>query len=492
MNIAYFVKRSLWGLSWGVIALVLCDGCRLGPRYYPPCVEMPEDWKAPLPPPVATPCVAFWWEVFDDEILNEFEQIAIENNPNLYVAAQRVLEARALTKVRKADLFPQINLTPSYSNSGQLIQFFAPPSNNPQINQAEQTPFRILLREYILPLNLSYELDLWGKLRGQYESAFLNTESKIDAFRTTLLSLTTDLASAYFLLRSLDSQIELYQATIDELTKSYELTLSRFNKGLVTYLDVTTASLQKTNVESNLFDVQRQRALQEDKIALLLGRPPSLLCIEPLPLSGPPPIVPAGIPSTVLLQRPDIAEAERTRASEHALIGVAYASLFPSLTLTGSIGYLSPDLRQFLHWISRYWAMGANVGQTVFDGGRDFGNIEAAYARFRQADGTYQQKVLTAFQEVEDALNSLDLESKQADSLSQSVEAAKIAAELSMKRYKTGLTSYLQVVDSQRSLLDAQRNLATLQGVRYLSTIQLIKAFGGGWECDDEATGYCE
>lgn len=473
--------------TWAVCCLTLVTAllgscCNVGPNYYPPCPETPSQWKASQKDPVGVHCVDYWWEVFDDELLDQLEKEAICNNSSLYIALQRVLEARALANVRKADLYPQIALQPSYLDSGSLFELFIPPALGPLVPPGGGSVFRVHQFDYVLPLNMSYELDLWGKIRGQYASAVMSAQAQQEAYITTLLGLTTDLAGSYFLTRSLDAQIDFYRGTIEEFRKAYDLAKSRFDKGIATYLDVTTASLQLTNTEANLFDLLRQRAIQEDKMAVLLGRPPAQFCFPSHPLKTPPPEIPAGIPATVLRQRPDIAQAERTLAAQHRLIGVAYASILPSIQLTATLGFSSPTLKDFLHWISRLWAIGANMDQSVYDGGRIDANIDLAWSRFRQAGGAYQQQVLTAFQEVEDALNNLDLQAKQAESLAESSAAARTSVTLSLNRYKSGLTSYLQVVDNQRSHLDAERSYISLQGVRYLSTIQLIKAIGGTWQ----------
>lgn len=467
------------------LMLLLCNGCNVGPEYVPPAVEVPDQWKAvttTTPQEVYT--LDYWWEIFNDETLNQLEQDAIANNPNLYVAVERVIEARAMAGARKAELFPQVTLNPSYNDSASLYQFFLPPGIVLPASTTAPSVFRIHQFQYVLPVNMSYEVDLWGKIRDQYESAVMSAQAQEEAYFTTLLSLTTDLASSYYQLRSLDLQVELFQATKRELQAGYDLTKSRYDKGLVNLLDVTQAQLQLSNVDAELIDTVRQRNLQVDQIAVLLGVPPATISIANRPLQGNPPEIPAGVPLTVLMQRPDIAEAERNMAAENALVGAAYASFLPSLTLTTTLGFSSPTLHDFMSWISRLWSFGGSADQTIFDGGLKKANLQIAWARFHEASGTYQQQVLVAFKEVEDALNNLDLEAQQAASLTQSVQAATTAVSLSINRYKSGLVPYLQVVDSQRSALEAQRTLATLQGLRYLSTVQLIKALGGNWSCE--------
>lgn len=465
------------------IFLIVLAGCRLGPKYSPPPVSIPEEWKNPQSCTGSNHFCNYWWEVFHDETLNELELYAILYNPNLQAALERIVQARAMAGVDKSVLYPQVNLNPSYLSTGELFKIYLPSVPAGQTTPFANIPkvFRIHQLQYTLPLNLSFEIDLWKKLQSQYESAVFFAEAQEEAYHTALLSLTTDLASAYFQLRSLLTQIDLLKHTIELRKKAYDLADMRFKAGLITYLDVAQASVELTNAESQYFDTERQKELQENQIALLIGMPASDFNLTALPLESAPPCVPAGLPSEVLMQRPDIAQAERDMASEHAKIGVAYASFFPSLQLTGTLGFFSPDTKDFLSWKSRLWQVGANVAQTVFDGGRNCSNLELAYSQYREAADNYKQTVLTAFKEVEDALNNLEMQAKQSESLKKSVDASQIAARLSMNRYQRGVVNYLEVVETQRSELENEREYINLQGVRYLSTIQLIKALGGCW-----------
>lgn len=477
-------------LFLSLICFTVFYGCRLGPRYERPFSNTPEEWKA-SDSRCPGPKFVFWWEIFGDDTLHNLELQAIENNQNIYVAIQRVKEARAIAGISRSDLFPHLNLNPSYLDTGTLFKIFLPSTALPAGFANIPTVFRIHQMEYVLPLNLNYDVDLWGKLHSQYESALLSVQAQIEALNTALLSISADLASAYFQMRMYDTLIDLYKKTIEVRKKGLNLTQSRFDKGIVNYTDVANASLSLTDVESDYYNALRERRLQENLIATLIGLPASEFCLEPNPLLEPPPTVPAGIPSNILLQRPDIAEAERKMASEHALLGSAYASFFPSLSLTGTLGFSSPTFKDFLTWKSRLWSIGANASQTVFDAGRNYNNLEATWARFREASGEYQQLVLTAFQEVEDALNNIELEAKQAASLRKSVTAATKSAELTLNRYKQGVAGYLDVVVVDSSQLDAQRHLIDLLGQQYLATIQLIKALGGTWETDEDIIEFC-
>jgi len=407
---------------------------------------------------------------------------AIQNNPNLFAALDRVIEARAQAGVEKSQLYPQFNVNPSFIDNGQLFKIYLPntPTGTPLFQNIPKT-FRIHQMQYSLPVNMSYELDLWGKLKGEYKSAFLSAQSQEEAFRTTLLTLTTDLASYYFQLRALDSQVDLLKKTIESRQKAFDLAKERFNFGIVPYSDVTQASVEVTNAESEFYDAVRQRNLQENQIAVLIGIPASLFSLDSNPLKEQPPQVPGELPSEVLKQRPDIAEAEKKMASEHALIGVAYASFFPSIELTGTLGFLSPDFKNFLKWRSRFWQIGINILQTLFDGGHNTWNLELSIARYKEATEDYKQQILVAFREVEDALNNIDMQRLQGESLKKSSEAAEESSKLSFDRYYGGVTFYVEVVNNERTSLEAQRQYIIILGAQYISTIQLIKALGGSW-----------
>lgn len=460
--------------------VLLLSGCQVGPRYQAPETHVPESWKASAPEVQERAEVSAWWEVFEDPTLDELEELALENSPTLYIALQKVWEARALAGVSGSALFPQIALAPNYSQTDMLFKIFLPPNAFPGEATFPKV-FRINQFQYVLPVNISYELDLWGKICNQYRSARLHAKAQEEALITAMLMLTTQLATDYFQLRALDSQIALLEETLELRRKGLALTERRNKSGLVPSLDVTEAETSFFNVESDYQELLAQRARQENALALLVGVPASEFCLAAQGLFSSPPQIPSGLPSDLLLQRPDIAEAERTMAAEHAQIGVAYASFWPALNLTSALGFSSPDLRQFLSWQSRLFMLGVDVLQTVFDGGKNCANLAATQARFQQAVGNYQQQVLVAFQEVEDALSNLERQSLQFGSLERAVRSAEQSERLVLDRYMKGLSNYLDVVTIQETALETKRTLLNLQGLRYLSTVQLIKALGGSW-----------
>ncbi len=458
--------------------VLLLSSCKVGPAYHPPCPETPEGWKAPEAE-VALPQVNEWWEIFQDAQLSSLEETAVANNPDLATALYRVEEAKAFASIVQSDLFPQFSLNPGFTNTGALFKIFLP--NSPAIPPGfiAKDIFRIHQQQFAFPLNLSYDFDLFGLNQDRFESAFYDEQAREAAYFSVLLDLTTALASAYFNLRSLDTSIELLSRTIELREKDLTLSQRRYEGGLVTLLDVENYRQLLEQSKIDYTESERLRTLQENQIALLIGTPASLFCLAPNPLRESPPPIPAGLPSTMLLRRPDIAEAERTMASQHALVDAAYASFFPSFTLTAGLGYVSPDFKAFMESLSRYWQLGVNANQTVYDGGRKFSNLDYAWSRFFEASSQYQSVVLRAFREVEDGLTDLDAERKQIVNYNALLKAAKSASALSKRRYEAGLVNNFEYVVNERTVLDAELRLSSLVGLQYASTVQLIRALGG-------------
>lgn len=447
-------------------------GCNVGSKYYPPDMDAPQMWKNKTA--ISDACYTdYWWEVFNDPLLNSLEQEVLSKNYDLKIALSRVQEARALMKAAKAELYPQLYLNPSYSNEGVLYESYS----DGVIVRAHE-----LL--YLLPFNLSYEADLWGKIRNRYQAARENWEGQIEAYNATMLILTADLATVYFQLRTMDAQIDLLETTIKNREKSLKINTSRYKSNIIDYSDVTRAGLEVSTALAEYREIIRIRAELENRLAVLTGNASSEFCFEHYPLQGFPPEIPVGIPSEVLLRRPDIAEAERLMATEHSLVNSAYASFFPSLSLTAGAGYSSPHLRYFLKSRSRLWAFGASASQMIFDGGRLSADLAIQESRFREASAGYQQQVLICLEEVEDALSNLESYAKEFDDVSEAVEWAKKTYRIANNRFNNGVTSYLDVVISEREQLINQIIQNNLQGLRFVSSIQLIKVIGGGWDCN--------
>lgn len=445
------------------------SSCTVGPEYIPPEVEAPPTWKNKTN--FSEVCYEdYWWEVFNDPLLNSLEQEVLSRNHDLKIAFGRVQEARAQMYIAKSDLYPQLFLKPYYNNEGVLYESYS----DGVIVRSHQVL-------YLFPINLSWEMDLWGKIRSRYVAAYDNWEGLIEAYNSTMLILTADLATVYFQLRTLDTQKDLLDTTIKARQKELKITNSRYANKVTDYSDVTRAGQELSDTLAQYHEITRLRGELENRLAVLVGTPSSEFSFEYFPLQGMPPEIPVGLPSEVLLRRPDIAEAEREIASEHAMVNSVYASAFPSLTLTGLLGYSSPHLRFFLKNFSRLWAFGANSSQLIFDGGKLVADVAKHESRLIEANEEYKQKVLLCFEEVEDALSNLENYAKEYDDISQSVDWAKKTHRIANNRYKNGVTSYLDVVISEQEELASLITLNNLQGLRFVSTIQLIKVIGGGW-----------
>ncbi len=475
--------------------------CHVGPVYHPPWNAAPEKWKYDSEDHNNEFFSDVWWEVYQDPVLNELEQQAIMNNPTVIGALERIMQARAQAGIVEADLYPQLTVNPAYFGQGILQQNFfgrnaanATNGINPScfppgcLLPITQTPnvFRQHQIQNLLPLNISYEVDLWGKLRDRYSAAVYNEEAVEWDYQQTLLVLTTDLATAYFLMRLYDAQIDLFLETIKAYQKAYDITLARYQGRVINYSDVSRAAFQLSNAKADYWEAVRNRAVQENQVAMLTGQPAPVFKLKHNPLTLNPPKVPAGIPMDVLYYRPDILSLERTMASQHALMSAAFADFFPSLSLTGALGFSSPDSEHFLKWISRYWSIGASVAQTVFDGGRLVSNLELAKARFGEAGANYYERVLIAFQEVEDALASIKFYANEQNWLSDAVDAAVKTVNIATDRYKMGVAIFLEVTTAQQDELLARRAYNAILASRYIATVQLIKALGANW-CGDNS-----
>lgn len=462
-------------------------GCSVGPDYSPPCVEVPGNWKE-----ATKTCegfevntegeltyLDFWWQVFEDEKLNELEAWALNNNRNLFIAFERIEEYRALMGIAASDFYPQLTLNPLYTNTGELIKNYANPKN---VNAAPAlSPFRAHELYYYLPLNLSYEVDLWGRIQDIYDSAEYHWFAQQKDYEAVMLSLTSDLATAYFQLRAADAQIGLLTSVIQTRQKALKINQDRYEGKITFYADVALAAEEVADAELQYNEVVRQRQVLENLIAVLIGVPAPELCLSFNPLDGLPPGIPEGLPSELLLRRPDLAEAEYQTHAAHALVKEAYSEFFPSLTLTATGGFESPILKDFMHWISRYWMLGAQSNQIVFDGFKTPYNLQLQIARLQEANGEYQQLVLQSFQEVEDALTNIGSYAKEYENAWEATKWAKKANQLYIDRYSMGVIDYINVVNTERDLLNFQITLNAIQGYRYIATIQLIKALGGGW-----------
>jgi outer membrane protein, multidrug efflux system len=461
----------------------LSAGCAVvGPNYRRPDEKTPEQWKTQVDPAFWQPAVPRdeespgpWWDVFDDAALTELERQALEANQDIRQAAARVEQARALARVSRADLFPSAATNPSYSRfKSSAAGFGGEGSFEGKI--------------YNLPFDLSYEVDLWGKVRRSFEASRAEAEASLAQRKFVELAVTADVARRYFELRQLDAEAELLRQALDLRGKALEIARQRASGGLVSELDVERAKTEWSAAESELFDVQRRRAETENALAVLCGRNASDFKVDIVPLTAetPLPEIPPGLPSQLLERRPDVAEAERRLASASARIGVAHAAFFPSLRLTGSAGYVSTELDSLLDPTSEVWSISPSVSLPIFAGGRNVANLDAAAARYDEAFAVYREQVLVAFADTENALANLQWLGQQARAQADFVDAARRSASISDERYRQGLVGYLESVDAERQRLQAERGAVQILSSRLVSSVFLIKALGGDWRAEDD------
>jgi multidrug efflux system outer membrane protein len=455
-----------------ILAAGLVGGCKVGPNYHRPDIQTPAAYRDLNENPQAQAQAASfadlpWWEVFQDAQLHELIRTALKQNYDLQTATERINAARAQLTVTRSSLFPQVSGNGNFSG-GKENNF--------------QTKFNFLT----LTGDAAFQLDLFGKLRRATEAARAQVLATEDARQTVILTLVSDVASDYFELLQLDLQLGITKETVDTQIDSVKLTNFRMEHGVATKLDVLQAQQVLDSANATIPDLERQIAQEENAISILLGNYPQAvprglpLVQQPLP-----PEVPAGLPSSLLERRPDIREAEQTLVATNAEIGVAKAQFFPQISLTGSGGGSFGRSSAFTSLMTTQlgiWSYGAQVSQPVFTGGALSGNLRLAKSEYQQALIAYKQAIQQAFGDVSDALIGYQklhqVRLRQQDTVADLAESVR----LSLLRYKGGTTTYLEVLDGQRSLFSAELTLASARGSEYQSLVQLYKSLGGGWQ----------
>jgi len=457
-------------------AILFLAGCNPYNHYSSPCVEVPAQWKGEVATESEEEPQCEWWVVFDDPVLNCLEEKAVVQNRDLEQAWYAFKEAAALSRVALSELFPQITFNPSYQRVNQLVN-----TSFEGIPGLPAGPLRMDQKSYTLPLNGQYEVDLWNQLGLNARAARLTAHARCWALRALRLTITAEVAQNYFAIRTLDSELAVLKRSIQSRSDQVHITNVRYEGGLITYTDVSRAATELAIAQADYEDVYRSRLNFINALAVLIGEPASCFDLDFTELQQDLPKIPAYLPSEVAFLRPDIREAERLVAAAHADIGVAWASFLPSFTLQGTIGYSSPMASNLLSWQARLWGYAYNISQIVFDGGGVWYNFQAAKDAYFQNVAAYQQSVLIAFQEVEDALANIEYRYRQEQYLKEAVRASTETLDLTNIRYDKGVIDYLDVVDAERTSLDSQRTEVRTRGAQFLATVELIKALGGGW-----------
>jgi len=448
----------------------------VGPKYQKPAFDPPENWKSPSSTVAEALPEGPWWCLFEDSQLDELEQLAAAQNPNLQSLVAHIDAAQAQLTQARSFLFPSIIF------AGEASQF------KTSGNQPFGIPIQsIESREYTGILNFNYELDLWGQVRRGYERATSAIEESIALYQHALLGLQAQVASLYFEIRILDENHKLLELALELRTKSRELIERRMQAGISNGLELAQAQTLEASTQTRIAEVKRQRAIAEHALAVLCGLTPSTFELDQHRLTARPVHVPAGLPSTLLQRRPDISAAESQLKQALATAGITYASLFPNISLTGQFGYLSQSSRNLLSSSSNLWSFGPTISLPIFQGGQIIGQYQEAMARYHSLAAQYQEKVLEAFQDVENALTNIHYQQEAQRAQNATVIAAQKAEFLSELRYKKGLVSYLEVIDAQRTALASKEEALFILNNQFLASIALIKALGGGWNESDLA-----
>jgi NodT family efflux transporter outer membrane factor (OMF) lipoprotein len=465
---------SVCRVSVLVFATVLIAGCTVGPKYVRPTADVPSNYKeTPQNFKQAQPSDQIakgkWWEIYNDPQLNDLEDQINVSNQTLKAAQSQYLEARAAVRIARSQFFPTATGAASATHYHQS-------SNRPTGSS------NVNYQDYILPVDVSYEPDLWGRIRREVETARAQAQASAADLANVNLSLHAELATDYFALRGLDAEKQLLDSTVSSYEKALELTQSRYQGGVATAVDVAQAQTQLETTRAASIDVQVNRAAFEHAIAVLVGKPSSTFRLAPLPLNTPPPPVPPGVPSDLLERRPDIASAERSVEAANAQMGVARAAYFPNVVLSAAGGFETGALGTFIQGPSGFWSLAGSAAELLFDGGLRRGVTEQAKAAYDASVDSYRQTVLVAFEEVEDNLAALRFLQDEAATENAAVAAAQRSLDLSTTRYKGGVTNYLEVTTAQSAALSDEVNALNILIRRMSASVLLIKAIGGGWD----------
>jgi multidrug efflux system outer membrane protein len=460
-----------------VLAPLFVTACNVGPDYKRPDVALPANFgSANEKDAEQRPIAPDWWKVFGDPDLDALQMAALTANYNLRAAAARVVEARAAARAVAGQLYPSVAFNPSIAR--------ARISGNANVNSSGHGT---TLTTAAIPLDLAYEVDVWGRVRRAVESADATAQASADDFGVVLLTLTSDVAQNYFTLRSLDAQAEILARSIELFRQQVDMTTTQKNAGLVGQTDLLQAQTQLDATIALEVDVRRQRKDTEHALAILTGKPPSEVVITARKLEGDPPAIPAGVPADLLRQRPDVAEAEHDLVAANASIGVAVADYYPQINLSAAAGFLSVDLQKVFDWQSRIWSLGASLAQPIYQGGKLDAQLEQARAHYDELAANFQNAVLNALADVENSLTDIHMRAEAFTSQQHAVDYAREYLRLAQLQYRQGLIGYLQVIDAERTLLTNELTAAQLLNLRYGSTVLLIKALGGGWTLDTAA-----
>ncbi len=481
-------RRRLLAIA-GPLILMLFAGCKpVGPNYQKPGFTAPAAYKetgAPsiVPPPApadgswkpADPSDGMlrgkWWEIYNDPQLNQLEERIATNNQSLRQAVENYLAARDQIAVVRSNLFPSLSLGPSYTRTHGS-------SNRPLVTSSTQTSYN----DFQLGGQAGWEPDFWGKVRRGVEAAQDTAQSNAADVANVDLLLHAELAADYFQLRGLDSQIALLKRTVTDLERQLDLTQRRLKGGVATSVDVAQAQTQLETFRAQLVDVSVARAQFEHAVGTIDAVSLSDFSIPFSPLDGPLPRVPVGVPSQLLERRPDVAAQERLTAAANARIGIAISAYYPTISLSGTGGFESTHGGTWIQGPSALWTLGAQATELLFDAGQRHALTDQSRHQYEAQAAAYKNAIYSAFQDVEDNLSQLRILDQENAVETRAVASAQHSLDLSEQRYKGGVTTYLEVLTAETTLISNQRTLTDLQARQFAASVQLIRALGGGWD----------
>ena len=475
-----------------LMAALLLTACA-APEFKQPQIEVPVAYKeaqtqAPAPVQTAADGTQWkqaqpaerqprgeWWLAFKDPTLTQLIGEATQANANLAVAAARVKQARAIAGIAEADRMPQVGV----SAGAERVR-----ESSVALNLPQGTPVAPA-NVYQASLTASYEVDLFGRVSSNVAAARFDAATVEANYRSVLLSLQADVAQTYFRLRETDAELATLDQTVHLREENVKINQHRYDLGDIGEFDLARAKTELATSRAEAIGLQRQRVSNEHALAVLLGKPAAsyTASVHPLEDAAQLPVIPAGMPSSLLERRPDIAAAQRTMEAANARIGVARSAMFPALTLSAAAGGTATDtVADVFKWSSRSWLLGALMSVPLIDGGRNQANISRSEAALEESVASYRQSVLVAFAEVEDNLAGLRILAGQTEQLDDAVVSARRSADLAQKLYAAGRSSYLDLLDAQRNLASVERNAVQLRGSRAVTTVALIRSLGGGWD----------
>jgi NodT family efflux transporter outer membrane factor (OMF) lipoprotein len=465
------IQRPIYRGVAAAFGACLACACAVGPDYRPPHANVPaafkehapEGWKPGQPQELSSR--GAWWSIYEDPVLDDLERQIDISNQTLKASEAAYRQSVAVLQAARATFFPDVTLGAAATRVRSITNLGGSVTQN----------------DFSIGPNASWVPDVWGRVRRTVESEAADAQASAADLASARLSAQSQLAQDYFELRIADELKRLLEATVAAYQRTLDITRNRYSVGVAAKSDVVTAQTQLENTQASAVNVEAQRVPLEHAIAVLIGKMPAEFSIAPAPLSGSVPVIPYGVPSTLLERRPDIAAAERRLAAANAQIGVAISAYFPTLTLSASAGYDSSALSKLLEASNRVWSVGPQLAATLFDAGAHRAQVAGARAAYDGTVANYRQSVLVGIQQVEDDLATLRVLAHQADVQNRAVELARQAEQLTVNSYKAGVVDYTSVVQAQATALSSQQSALTIRQSRLTASVSLIEALGGGW-----------